>query len=502
MPNKRNSQVMLQSRQDLVREEKLNGCTYIVAPVVPIVEGVHNGEFISFEEIAMFPEAWDGRPLPIDHPMDSNGEPATAGSPKVMQESVIGYLFNVQAREDIRGISGEIWVDIAKAQEVAGGAEVLTLLQTGGELEVSTAYYCFVDNIPGQWRDPRTGKIEKYSSSQAQVRPDHLALLPGNLGACSWKDGCGAPRVNVELSDIAVDSEDMSKVLPTENAQETVEAPTATVEPTSTEAVVSPEKIVTENNAQVTTSHNEQDTSTETPCGCTKAAGKTLKAKLMKIFRLLDNEEIAEIKEEIQPMTTNDAKKTRVDALISSDKNKFAENHRDWLMSLNDDQIALLEPVAETVQAPAQAAAPAAAANTQVQAPVTVEKPVEKAVEAPLPTKVQLMGILGVDEETLTAAKSIVDKQKQARANSITEIAALPGNKFSKNQLEAMDDATLATLRETLQPASPFRVSGASRVENNEDKAPEPPAILLAKPGVRGVDFAVQTSRNKERGIN
>ena len=186
----------LESRADLLREETLNGRAYIVAPVVPILEGVHNGEFISFEEMTVWPEMWSGRPLPIDHPMDENNEPLTANSPKVMQESVVGFLFNVIAREDIRGISGELWIDTLKAAEVPGGEEVLRKLQAGNKLEVSTGYFTIVDNIPGEWRNAKSGQIEKFSSSQFQIRPDHLALLPFDTGACNWKDGCGSPRIN------------------------------------------------------------------------------------------------------------------------------------------------------------------------------------------------------------------------------------------------------------------------------------------------------------------
>lgn len=184
--------VHLQVREDLVREDTLEGRAYIVAPVVPITEGVHNGEFISFEEIAFFPEAWDGRPLPIDHPKDKNGIPQTANSPEVLESQVIGQLFNVVARPDIRGISGELWIDVAKAGEVPGGASVLDRLQSGGQLEVSTGYFTLVDDISGEFNG------ESFVGSQRDVRPDHLALLPEDTGACSWEDGCGAPRINQE----------------------------------------------------------------------------------------------------------------------------------------------------------------------------------------------------------------------------------------------------------------------------------------------------------------
>lgn len=186
---------ILQTRKDLVRSEKLDGRDYTVAPVVILVEGVHNKEFISYEEMSMFPDMWAGRPLPIDHPMDSDGQAVTANSPGVMESSVVGFFFNAIAREDLRGVSGEIWVDVEKAGRVPGGEEVLRKLQAGENLEVSTAYFTLFEKKPGEWQNPK-GEAEKYTGIQYQIRPDHIALLPFDTGACNWEDGCGAPRTN------------------------------------------------------------------------------------------------------------------------------------------------------------------------------------------------------------------------------------------------------------------------------------------------------------------
>src|SRR3990167_3700017 len=146
MPNElrtRTRAIKVNSEKSLIRTEVMDGRTYLVAPVIPLVAGVHNGEFVSFEEISVFPEAWDGRPLPIDHPSDSDGIAITANSPKIMESSVVGFLFNVEAREDIRGISGEVRIDVLKAATVPGGQESLRKLNAEEELEVSTAYYTF-----------------------------------------------------------------------------------------------------------------------------------------------------------------------------------------------------------------------------------------------------------------------------------------------------------------------------------------------------------------------
>src|SRR3990167_3793395 len=147
------------------------GRKYIVAPVIPVVAGVHNNEFVSYNELTVWPDMWSGRPLPIDHPTDSNNDPLTANSPKVFDESVVGFLFNVIAREDIQGISGELWIDVEKAGSVSGGEDVLRKIQAGENLEVSTGYFTIIDNTPGEWKNTKTEQIEKFSSSQFQIRP-------------------------------------------------------------------------------------------------------------------------------------------------------------------------------------------------------------------------------------------------------------------------------------------------------------------------------------------
>lgn len=263
--------------------------------------------------------------------------------------------------------------------------------------------------------------------------------------------------------------------------------------------VAEEEKIVDDTTvAPVTTTHNENITASEPACGCKK----TLKAKVMEILQSLglSKAEPKEEGKEIMSATNADAKKVKVDALIASDKNKFTENHRDQLMAMSDEQIALFDLTATE--------APAAATTANAQVPVVpataaatvVETVVEKKVT---PSKAELMQILGVDEETFTAARALNDQRKTARANKIKDILAQPSNKFTEGELNVFSDETIDKTLEMVKPASPFRVGAGARPANNTaDEYVAPPTILLAKPGVKGVDFAVQTERNKQRGIN
>lgn len=168
----------------------LDGREYAVAPAVLIKEGVLNGQFVPSEEIAAFVDAWNGRPIPVRHPQ-VNGEFVSANSPTVLETSAIGSLFG--AMMDGGKLKGELWIDTAKAAVVGGDAlTLLARMDAGQTVELSTAYYCDVEATSGYH------KGTFFEGIQRNLRPDHVALLPDEVGACSVADGCGAPRVNAE----------------------------------------------------------------------------------------------------------------------------------------------------------------------------------------------------------------------------------------------------------------------------------------------------------------
>jgi len=106
---------------------------------------------VDFSELEIFPESWNGRPLPIDHPKDAEGLAASASQPSVIETSVVGQFFHVFADKATKSLKGELWIDNEKAQTVPGGQESIDKLVAGESLEVSTAYFTFIDNIPGEW---------------------------------------------------------------------------------------------------------------------------------------------------------------------------------------------------------------------------------------------------------------------------------------------------------------------------------------------------------------
>lgn len=174
-------------------QRMLDGRPHLVAPVVALVAGVVNGELVPVEELAVFAEAWNGRPTPLRHPQDASGRYISANAPDVIEKSVIGQVFAMRVEDD--KLRGEMWLDIEKCERLGGEAlDALNRLRRGEVLEVSTAYFCDVEQMEGVFNG------EAYTAIQRNLRPDHVALLPDEVGACSIADGCGVGRVNQSLS--------------------------------------------------------------------------------------------------------------------------------------------------------------------------------------------------------------------------------------------------------------------------------------------------------------
>ncbi len=163
-------------------------------------------------------------------------------------------------------------------------------------------------------------------------------------------------------------------------------------------------------------------------------------------------------------------KTERVEALIASEKTQFTENNREWLSTLNEDQLALFEPVAEkaAVAEPAVAAVPAVNVGT--------EEPKVAEVSAD-----QIYKALGVSAVEFQIMKDAAEKQKAARANKITQILGIEGCTFEKTELETFSDATLDKTLAILTPEDvPFRTAAAAHRTNEENSVPPAPSILLA----------------------
>ena len=172
------------------RREVFEGVEYLVVPVVMIVEGVLNDALVPSVEFGRHVEAWNGRPVVIEHPV-VDGVPVSANQPHILERSSIGQLFGAQAPNG--KLKAEAWLNVDKARRIGYG-EVIDRVEAGEILEVSTGYFPDIEARAGEHNG------EGYNVVHRNIRPDHLAFLLQDEGACSVSDGCGT-RVNSKQQD-------------------------------------------------------------------------------------------------------------------------------------------------------------------------------------------------------------------------------------------------------------------------------------------------------------
>jgi len=170
-----------------VQEVTRKGKRYLVAPTVALKSGVLNGEFVPPDEVAKYADAWNGRPVPIGHPKQ-DGQAISANSMDLWDETPAMFW---DAHIDGDALKGNIWLDIDKASDMGGdGARLLQRLRNNEAIDVSTGYFRDLVDQPG------THDGKAYTGIARNLRPDHIAILLNETGACSWADGCGVPRIN------------------------------------------------------------------------------------------------------------------------------------------------------------------------------------------------------------------------------------------------------------------------------------------------------------------
>jgi len=171
-----------------VRVEKLNGVDYVVVPVVMMVEGVHSGSrgpvLHLADELGKYEASWNGIPVTVTHPTDESGNFISANSLQQVPKN-IGVIYNTYM--DGSKLKAEAWLNKDKLKNQF--PTVSAYITQGRHLEVSVGVFSDDEESQGTWNN------EEYLAVAKNYRPDHLALLPGEQGACSWDDGCGI-RVN------------------------------------------------------------------------------------------------------------------------------------------------------------------------------------------------------------------------------------------------------------------------------------------------------------------
>lgn len=187
--------------------QKLHNVNYIVVPVTMIVEGVLNGILYTNEEMFNSVPLWNGRPLVLNHPEDG----FSANRISILESTGLGYIFNTgfDVDENDKGhLTAEAWFNENDLRSLA--PNLYQRIMSGAEVEVSTGLMLNLQYVEAEFRG------EPFWFVSSNYKPDHLAILPEDIGACSLKDGCGlrenkSGSQNVELSkDLSYDSNNVN----------------------------------------------------------------------------------------------------------------------------------------------------------------------------------------------------------------------------------------------------------------------------------------------------
>lgn len=169
-----------------ILEETIDGVNYLIAPVVMMVEGVHRGShgplYHPATELSKSASFWEGMPVVINHPQDETGNYISANS---VQEKVVGYV--CEPKMEGKKLKAKIRVNVDKTS--VASPTTIASLKANKVLEVSIGVFTDEIKEEGEWNG------ETYTARATNHKPDHLAILPNDQGACSVLDGCGI-RVN------------------------------------------------------------------------------------------------------------------------------------------------------------------------------------------------------------------------------------------------------------------------------------------------------------------
>ena len=477
-----------------IRTETIEGVDHIVVPVVMMVEGVHNGSAGALlhltEDLGKFPEAWNGMPVTIQHPTE-DGHNVSANSPEVIASQSVGRIYNTHM--DNGKLKAEVWLDEARLQRLS--PEALTYIQRGDELQVSIGVFTDEDNTPGEFRGV------PYEAIARNHRPDHLALLPGAEGACSWDDGCGI-RANkkkggkdvkkAELDLHQVTMYDSQKTIVdhiTDNKngyREMIQLVQAELDSMDTQvkyyylAELYEDQLIYEIRMQGEGTTYYQQNYTISNNDEVEFSGDPVEVRREVDFVVMKSSGFTrtkfnnQSKKEVKTMSDKkEAPCKKVDELINHKLTKFTEESRGWLSTLEESVLDTLipnEPEVEKVEAPQVDAAQAIQVlKDQISKPEDFFKVLPEEMQDSMRAGLKLH-----EEQREKMIKGILDNVKDV---------------WTEDELKAMNTDTLKKVFDSVPAGeSDFSILGDNKLQDNKEK----PGFLFP-PGVKEEEVKTET---------
>lgn len=422
-----------------IRYENYLGKNHMVVPVVIMIEGVHNGSggptLYTEEELSKFPSSWNGRPVPIYHPED-DGCPISCNEPAVIEKQSVGHLFRTFFEDG--KLKSEAWIDLNKVQDIS--PETYNSLITGSPLEVSTGLFSDNEYITGEFNG------EEYHMIAKNIRPDHLALLPGEVGACSFADGCG-----VRVNDEGGGSEEMDVNNINEDTQKEVVG-----------LLESKSSSINTMRDFIGRDEFNEDATKELVGMLNKDVERNQMIK--DLIGIKENNEGGE-----KPMKVNKEIKEKVDSLIENETTKFKEEDREWLETMEVCKLDKLVPEEKVEDEKVETATDEPVAN------ITKEDAI-KVLRETMQNPNQFMDLLPKEmKEQVSYGLKLHKEKRQELIDRITSNSDLTPEMFENENIEKLE-----AFANAVKPKTDFTVQAAFNKTSNDYEED-----VLFPPGVK-----------------
>jgi len=458
-----------------IRKETYDEKEYMVVPVVMMLEGVHSGShgpiLHTESELSRFTDSWNGIPVTIGHPKNEQGDYISANKPTVQS---VGKIFNTKFEDG--KLKAEAWISINKITVLSTTA--LTYINQQKALDISVGV--FSDEIEAEEGSEWNG--EAYTAVAKNYRPDHLALLPGEQGACSWNDGCGI-RNNQNIN---INSEkDMKKEL----IESLREQGFITIQVNEGFRAIMDkiENKVKENNTEDyycyvidadtdSAIYREYDRKASTEKYFKIAYKKSADGSIeltgdpMEVVqtisytpKITNNNSNINTNLKLNKMNKVLCPCEKVDALIANERTNFTAEDKTWLSEMSEAQIDAMTPKMVRTSAPA---------------PVVneVEKPITDAAVAAYLLKKELKDIVSlIPTDLQPIVNSGLTLRTEKRTALITAITANSKGTWKKEELEVMSCDMLSKINSTM--GLPDYSAGNVVVVNKADEGKEEPLL-------------------------
>ncbi len=451
-----------------VRRDTMQGREYLVAPMVMMTVGVHEGSqgrvFYPEEEMSKTPEVWNSKPIVIYHPeLDGNG--ISACDPDILTTQGVGVI--MKTRYEDEKWPAEAWFDIERLKQV--DIRVFETLERKQPMDVSTGLFADHEKTPGEWRN------EKYDTIGRNLRPDHLAVLPDRIGACSLADGAGLLMNNsVPKMLLPITTNDMSHGKIRRGVQAALDKTrTGTVSsaggagpaPTGmydayVEDIYDKFFVYTSPDGSM----YRQDYEFNHGTGDATIKGKPQQVKRVTEYRTADGAFVGNATSGVSIKESIMATKVKVDHLIANSAGVWVEKDRESLMGLSDEQLDRIQKAedAKKIVPPPE--------KTPPVAPV-----VNNGAPVPAAPVVQTM-----DQYIQNAPPGIreslalgVQSYNAEKAGLITTITANAANTFTVEELNAKDVPELRKFAKLVGATLP--VVNYSGAQGGMPPTPPPP---------------------------